>query len=532
MKLEKLSVGERLRWLILLVTLGLLAASLNVANIKVLQLLWSEGQHRHYLAMFLIISSALFCIGFIEQVFAEKLGQSYVKSIRAQLYFQLMNAPYAQAPKRLGVTMTRLITDGNNLKNWASFGASKLITHGFSVMGYLILLVIQWETLGWTISAIALGSLLFAAMLTPTLLHKAATLRRDRGRMSGHLCERIVGFQSVNQFNQLRRETNKLNRQSEQLATTAVQETQWQSLLTLQAPLLMQVTLAIVIITLVWEQQADKQDLAPLLLLLGLLFHSLREVMLSWTYGITFWVAKQRLELAMETAQNSNLDQKNRLKSRGAFPVQFRDVQLSPHHEPLSKKIEAQDVAIITGDKTSQSQCCLSLLQHLPLHQGRITIDGRRLEWLTPRSLARHVQLIDHHSVLFRGSIKQNLVYGNRKITHVELIDLCHLVGLSPENLETQIKELGRQEPSDMMNRVLIARALAMKPSLLIIDRHDLDRELIDRVVNLREERGFTLVLSGNSTMVKRYQAQRIRIKKGHRSDLCLDDTLTSISAG
>ena len=134
MKLHALFSGVRKRWLVQLVILGLIISALNVGNVLVLDTLWHHAEFNN-LVLFLLLGIGAYLLTIVESYLGEKLGQHYLKDIRHQLYTELMSPKNEQPPRRLGVSMSRMITDSNNIKNWASLGTATLVTSGFSFIG-------------------------------------------------------------------------------------------------------------------------------------------------------------------------------------------------------------------------------------------------------------------------------------------------------------------------------------------------------------------------------------------------------------
>ena len=71
-----------------------------------------------------------------EQIDAERLGQDYVMKTRLRLFQRLAAAPArTERPARFGLTMTRMITDLNGLRNWVSMGVARMAVSSVSIVG-------------------------------------------------------------------------------------------------------------------------------------------------------------------------------------------------------------------------------------------------------------------------------------------------------------------------------------------------------------------------------------------------------------
>nr|WP_086941210.1 ATP-binding cassette domain-containing protein [Thaumasiovibrio occultus] len=488
-KLVALGADDRLRQLQLLIGLGVVITLLNVAAVLLLQQLFQPNSTNHLIALFIGSALASAACLFWEGILAERLGLDYVKAVRQQLYLTLMSAPLDRSPRRLGVAMTRLITDANNIKNWASLGAPVMITHGLSLIGYNLLLLAYWPPIGQLLLAIQAVLFAFALTVTPTMLNNALVLRRDRGRLSGHIGEMIIANLSVQQAGQVKRETRRLGRHSDKLATSALVQARWTTFLTLNPAVLQQLTL--LGIALLWLSSTENQAL--LMLVLGLMFASLTRLMQAWGHGITFYAAKQRLENAMTSAALPEGEKRTTLKAE-PLAVKLRKLRLCDNGEGYSFSLEPGQRAAITGEIGSgKSRLARILCRQDVAHSGRVVLGGRRLEWLRPDSISRNVQLINDQSQLLRGSIASNLTFGAKKNETDDHALICRI--LLPLDITAPVSELGSNLPSGLKNRVLLARALLREPGLLIIDRAGFDEQLIHQLFTLQQTLGFTLCM-------------------------------------
>ncbi len=171
MKLHALFSGVRKRWLVQLVILGLIISALNVGNVLVLDTLWHDAEFNN-LVLFLLLGIGAYLLTIVESYLGEKLGQHYLKDIRHQLYTELMSPKNEQPPRRLGVSMSRMITDSNNIKNWASLGAATLVTSGFSFIGYFVLIFYAFSKL-FSPSKQQCGSVFFSRYCSLTKFGKS-----------------------------------------------------------------------------------------------------------------------------------------------------------------------------------------------------------------------------------------------------------------------------------------------------------------------------------------------------------------------
>jgi ATP-binding cassette, subfamily B, putative efflux pump len=159
-----------------------------------------------------------------------------------------------------------------------------------------------------------------------------------------------------------------------------------------------------------------------------------------------------------------------------------------------------------------------TLVQLLPRffdpHEGRILIDGVDLRDVKLRSLRSQIGTVAQDTVLFSGTIRENILYGNPDATEVELkrvAQAAHVdefIGKLAEGYETVLGERGAKLSGGQRQRVAIARAFLGDPRVLILDEATsaLDSEseylIQDALKRLMENRTSVVIAHRLSTIL------------------------------
>ena len=133
-------------------------------------------------------------------------------------------------------------------------------------------------------------------------------------------------------------------------------------------------------------------------------------------------------------------------------------------------------VGIIGGTGSGKS----SLVQLIPrlydVADGSVTVGGVDVRKYDIKSLRNSVAMVLQKNLLFSGTIKENLRWGNENATDEEIIEACRLaraddfVRSFPDGYDTHIEQGGTNVSGGQKQRLCIARALLKKPKILILD--------------------------------------------------------------
>lgn len=133
-------------------------------------------------------------------------------------------------------------------------------------------------------------------------------------------------------------------------------------------------------------------------------------------------------------------------------------------------------VGIIGGTGSSKS----SLVQLIPrlydVSEGSVKVGGIDVRDYDIETLRNSVAMVLQKNLLFSGTIKDNLRWGNERATDEEIIEACKLaqahdfVMSFPDGYDTYIEQGGTNVSGGQKQRLCIARALLKKPKILILD--------------------------------------------------------------
>ncbi len=135
-----------------------------------------------------------------------------------------------------------------------------------------------------------------------------------------------------------------------------------------------------------------------------------------------------------------------------------------------------ETIGIIGGTGSSKSSLIQLISRLYDTTEGDVKVGGIDVRKYSLESLRNQVAVVLQKNVLFSGTIKENLRWGNKEATDEEIVHACKLacadefVSQFPEGYDTYIEQGGTNVSGGQKQRLCIARALLKKPKILILD--------------------------------------------------------------
>jgi len=230
--------------------------------------------------------------------------------------------------------------------------------------------------------------------------------------------------------------------------------------------------------------------------------------------------ATQRVrELFLEKPENLISDEKN-YYCEGE--IRFENVVFSYPSRPeytvlqgVNFTMKKGEITALVGASGSGKSTITQLLMRLyEPNQGIIYLDGKPIQNLPLKTLRSQIAIVPQDVLLFGGTIRENILYGNLKASNEEVIQAARLANAHdfiisfPESYDTLVGERGVKLSGGQRQRIAIARALLKNPKILILDEatSSLDSEsehLVQEALNVLMKGRTTLVIAHRLSTVK-----------------------------
>ena len=145
--------------------------------------------------------------------------------------------------------------------------------------------------------------------------------------------------------------------------------------------------------------------------------------------------------------------------------------------ENINLHIESgETIGIIGGTGSSKSTLVQLICRLYDATEGTVKVGGLDVKKYDIDSLRNQVAVVLQKNILFSGTIKENLRWGNKEATDEEMKEACRLscadefIEKFPDKYDTYIEQGGANVSGGQKQRLCIARALLKKPKILILD--------------------------------------------------------------
>ena len=177
----------------------------------------------------------------------------------------------------------------------------------------------------------------------------------------------------------------------------------------------------------------------------------------------------------------------------------------------ISFEIESGETIGIIGGTGSAKTTLVQLIPRLyDVLSGRILVGGHDVKEYRLDTLRNAVAMVLQKNVLFSGTIKENLKWGNENATDEEITEACKIaqaydfIQSFPDGFDTQLGQGGVNLSGGQKQRLTIARALLKKPKILILDD---STSAVDTATDSKIREAFSQKISNTTTIII---AQRI----------------------
>lgn len=438
-------------------------------------------------AVMVIVSLFSLTFGVLAGKYAARASSGFSRNLRKGMYDKIQSYSFSSIDKfSTAGLVTRLTTDVTNVQNayqmaLRMFARPPLMLISALVMSFYLNARLALIFVG---AIIFLGSALYFIMTSAHPHFKNVFRKYDD--LNASVQENLTGIRAVKAYVREGYETNKFYKASKSIYDNFIKA---EKIIIFNSPI-MQFTMNASILLLSW--------LGAKLIVAGSM--STGELMSFFTYTTNILMSLMMLSmvLLMTIIAKSSadrivevLDEKSDLSNcdKPIYEVRDGSISFSAVDFSYSKKMDnlileninieiksGETVGIIGGTGSGKSTLVQLIPRLYDVTQGSIKVGGIDVKEYDIETLRNEVSMVLQKNVLFSGTIKENLRWGNKEATDEELIAACkqahadEFIQNFPEKYDTYIEQGGTNVSGGQKQRLCIARALLKKPKILILD--------------------------------------------------------------
>ena len=424
---------------------------------------------------------------FIAQYFAAKAAVGFSTGLRSDLFAKIQKFSYSQTDQ-IGTStlITRMTTDVNQVQSAVNLFLRLFLRSPIIVLGAMIMAFTVSPRNAWIFVVIIplLSIVVFSIMIKSIPLYKK--VQKNLDRVTSVTRENLSGTRVIRAF---RKEDEEVRRFEEANNNHYQIQNFVGKISALMNPLtLILVNLGVILILLFGAKDVDTGNLTmgEVVALTNYMAQILVELVkfANTIFTINKALAcANRIEAVLETPVDvevveSSCEDPKALTSA----VCFDNVSLTyegdaePSLESLSFCVPKGATVGIIGSTGSGKTSLINLIPRFyEATDGTVLVNGKDVRSYHPDDLRQRIALVPQKAVLFRGTVRSNLLWGNENATDEELWDALEAAQakdfiMAKDGLDTQVSQNGKNFSGGQRQRLTIARALVRKAEILILD--------------------------------------------------------------
>ena len=409
--------------------------------------------------------------------------------MRNALYMKLQTLPVSFHDRwPSGQLLSRAVSDLNLIRRWISFGLVLLVVNVLTILvGFAFLVNISW-ILGVLFIVCSIPLWIYGYLFEKRYSIVARRSQDQAGDLATTVEESVHGIRVLKAFGRGKHALENFATQAEELRGTEIEKAKAIAGIWLWLLLVPDVTFALALLGGVWltaTGQITAGDLVAFFATATVLRFPVESIgfLLSMTFDTR--TAADRFFEVMD-APNAIVDpQHPKTIEHPEGRLVFTDVHFrypdSPERVPdlvdgVSLAIEPGETMALVGLTGSGKSTLTALTTRLyDIDSGSIAIDGVDIRDLTLGELRTHIAMAFEDATLFSATVRDNVLLGRPDATQADLAEALDIAQAAfvhelPDGLDTAVGEEGLSLSGGQRQRLALARAVAAKPSILVLD--------------------------------------------------------------
>ncbi len=442
-----------------------------------------------------LILAALSLIGLVcsitAQYFSAKAAAGFAANVKHALFAHIQGLSFTETDTIGTSTMiTRLTSDMNQIQNGVNLTLRLFLRSPFIVFGAMVMaFTINLKAAMIFVAVIPVLSVaVFGIMLVTMPLYKKVQKRLDH--VLGTTRENLTGIRVIRAFNKEEEEIQLFDRENDALTATQLFVGRISGLMNPVTYIIINAALLILIYTGGLEVDRNIITQGQVVALVNYMGQILTELikLANLIISITKALAcAGRVSAVLETPSSQTFPKEMAgTQAKDSAPddmVAFQHVSLRYHQAGEESLTDisftakrGETIGIIGGTGSGKSSLVNLIPRFYDITDGTLLIEGINIFDYPVEQLRRKIGIVMQKAVLFQGTIRENLLWGNEDASDEEMWEALKLaqaadfVAAAPDGLNHKLIQGGRNLSGGQRQRLTIARALIRQPEILILD--------------------------------------------------------------
>lgn len=445
----------------------------------------AAGIKRYGIFLLLLAAIGVVC-GILNIWFAAKTAQGVTSDVREQLYRKIQSFSFSNIEKfSVGTLIVRLINDMNQVTNIIMTTLMQVLRMPIILIGSFVMGIVTLPRYWWVQILLLLIVSLVLFFVFPSLDKLFSKYQVWFDECNTVARESMQGVRVVKSFNQQDQETEKFTASSNELNQLNIKIGYVFSILMPAFTLVVCIGTALIVYLVGKNIGLYPKDISAISSYVGYLSQMLSNLafggmmLAQYSRGL---VSLKRIDEVIETEPDLKFNhEESNVDLKGS--VEFDDVSFKypgSSKETLSHvsfKVDPGETVGIVGKTGSGKSTLVSLLVRLyDPTSGTIRLGGCDLRDVNERKLRKMAALVQQKSLLFSGTIADNLRQGDEDATEedmeraIEISQAKEFIDKYPDRFEHVVEERSANFSGGQQQRLSIARGIIGKPKVLILD--------------------------------------------------------------